>query len=235
MTDTQREHSFNEQLSAGMDGQLTQEELRFLLRRLDHDATLQQAWSRYHVARDSLRHTLTPQASAGFASRVMLAIEQETVVAVSGRRRHWLRWSAGGAIAATVAVAALMVTQPVGPGSDNATPRVATAGGQRVHSAPVSGSAATARVDVPAAAPEWLNNYSGLPSALTQQASATVGGDDGANTFLYSRNRQNPYQLDRYRAINNGDGSYLLLMPQSQRSPQAPQAQELQPQEPLAQ
>ena len=232
MTDTHREHSFNEQLSAGMDGELTQEELRFLLRRLDHDASLQQAWSRYHVTRDGLRRTLTPQASAGFATRVMLAIEQETVVVGSGRRRHWLRWSAGGAIAATVAVAALMVTQPVGPGSDNATPRVAANGSRHTHAAPVSGSAAGARVDVPAAAPEWLNNYSGLPSTLTQQASATVGGDDGANTFLYSRNRQNPYVLDRYRAINNGDGSYLLLMPPTQRSPQA---QEAQPQDPLAQ
>jgi sigma-E factor negative regulatory protein RseA len=78
------------------------------------------------------------------------------------------------------------------------------------------------RVDTPAAAPAWLNNYAGLPSALTQQASATVDGGEGA-TFLYSRNRQNPYQLDRYRAINNGDGSYLLLMPPAQRAPQAPQ------------
>jgi len=229
MTDTQREN-----LSAGMDGELTQEELRFLLRRLDHDATLQQAWSHYHVARDGLRRQLPPLAAPGFSARVMLAIEQETVVVGSGRRRHWLRWSAGGAIAATVAVAALMVTQPVGPGSDNATPRVATADGQRAAVTQSSAASATARVDVPAAAPEWLNNYAGLPSALTQQASATVGGDDGA-TFLYSRNRQNPYLLDRYRAINNGDGSYLLLAPQAQRAPQAPQAQESPAQEPLAQ
>lgn len=228
MTDTQREN-----LSAGMDGQLTQEELRFLLRRLDHDASLQQAWSQYHIARDGLRRQLPPLASAGFSARVMAAIEQETAVVGSGRRRHWLRWSAGGAIAATVAVAALMVTQPVGPGSENATPRIATAGGARAPAA--RASAVAARADVPAAAPEWLNNYAGLPSALTQQASATVGGDDGANTFLYSRNRQNPYQLDRYRAINNGDGSYLLLVPQAQRTPQAPQAQEAPAQDPLAQ
>lgn len=233
MTDTHREHPQG-MLSAGIDGELTQEELRFLLRRLDHDASLQQAWSRYHVARDGLRHQLPPLASAGFSARVMLAVEQETVAVGSGRRRHWLRWSAGGAIAATVAVAALMVTQPVGPGSDSSTRRIATTGSQRAPVAPSGGTATTARVDVPAAAPEWLNNYAGLPSALTQQASATVGGDDGA-TFLYSRNRQNPYLLDRYRAINNGDGSYLLLAPQAQRALQAPQAQEAPAQEPLAQ
>lgn len=217
MTDTHRET-----LSAGMDGELTQEELRFLLRRLDHDAALQQAWSRYHVARDGLRRQLPPLAAEGFSTRVMLAIGQETaVVAGSGRRRHWLRWSAGGAIAATVAVAALLVSQPTGPGGEGTAPTVAANGNS--HAPAQAGATAVAsRVDTPAAAPAWLNNYAGLPSALTQQASATVDGGEGA-TFLYSRNRLNPYQVDRYRAINNGDGSYLLLVPPSQRVPQASQ------------
>lgn len=218
MTDTHRET-----LSAGMDGELTQEELRFLLRRLDHDAALQQAWSRYHVARDGLRRQQPPLASEGFSARVMLAIEQEAaVVAGSGRRRHWLRWSAGGAIAATVAVAALLVTQPAGPGGESAAPQVAAKGGHRPAAVQVGATAVASRVDTPAAAPAWLNNYASLPSALTQQASATVDGGDGA-TFLYSRNRLNPYQVDRYRAVNNGDGSYLLLMSPTQRAPQAPQ------------
>ena len=44
-----------EDLSAGVDGELANEELRFLLRRLDHDASLRSTWARYHVARDSLR------------------------------------------------------------------------------------------------------------------------------------------------------------------------------------
>ncbi len=218
MTDTHRET-----LSAGMDGELTQEELRFLLRRLDHDSALQQAWSRYHVARDGLRRQLPPPVSEGFSARVLLAIEQEAAVVVgSGRRRHWLRWSAGGAIAATVAVAALLVTQPTGPGGDSVAPRVATNGGHRPATVRTGGTAVASRVDTPAAAPAWLSNYAGLPSTLTQQASATVDGGDGA-TFLYSRNRLNPYQVDRYRAINNGDGSYLLLMQPTQRAPQAPQ------------
>ncbi len=219
MTDTHRET-----LSIGMDGELTQEELRFLLRRLDHDAELQQAWSRYHVARDGLRRQLPSLASEGFSARVMLAIgEESAVVAGSGRRRHWLRWSAGGAIAATVAVAALLVTQPAGPGADHAGTQVAVNSGHRPVPARANAAALASRADTPAAAPAWLSNYAGLPSALTQQASATVDGGEGA-TFLYSRNRLNPYQVDRYRAINNGDGSYLLLMQQpSQRAPQAPQ------------
>lgn len=219
MTDTHREN-----LSAGMDGELTQEELRFLLRRLDHDTALQQAWSRYHVVRDGLRRQQPLLSSEGFSTRVMLAIEQETAVAAgSGRRRHWLRWSAGGAIAATVAVAALLVSQPTGPGGDSTAPRVAAKGDhQRSAATQAGGTAIASRVDTPAAAPAWLNNYAGLPSALSQQASATVDGSEGA-TFLYSRNRLNPYQVDRYRAVNNGDGSYLLLMSPTQRAPQAAQ------------
>src|SRR5579859_3570113 len=122
MTDNQREN-----LSAGMDGELSKEELRFLLRRLDHDMSLQQAWSRYHVARDGLRRELSPLASGDFASRVMLVIEQEGVSVQQGKRRHWLHWSAGGAIAAGVAVAALMVAQPTGSGSDRLSAQVASA------------------------------------------------------------------------------------------------------------
>ncbi|WP_266167945.1 sigma-E factor negative regulatory protein [Dyella subtropica] len=211
MTDTHREN-----LSAGMDGELTQEELRFLLRRLDHDATLQHAWARYHVARDGLRHTLPPLASPRFSARVMQAIEQEAMVVEGGRRRHWLRWSAGGAIAASVAVAALMVAQPVGPGSDGSAPRVAAANHARDV---VRAGTAPVHAETPAAAPAWLNNYASLPSELTQQASATLDG--GESTLLYSRSRLNPYQVERYRAINNGDGSYLLLIPPAQKVPQA--------------
>src|SRR5579859_7797733 len=198
MTDNQREN-----LSAGMDGELSKEELRFLLRRLDHDASLQQAWSRYHVARDGLRRELSPLASEGFASRVMLVVEQEGGVVQQGRRRHWLHWSAGGAIAAGVAVAALMVAQPAGQGGDRLVPQVASA--PTVASSDSHVAQAT-RSDAPAVAPPWLNAYSGAPSQMTQQASATLDGDN--STLLYSNNSLTPYRVARYPAVRNGDGRY---------------------------
>lgn len=206
MTDTHREN-----LSAGVDGELTAEELRFLLRRIDHDAALQHAWSRYHLSRDGVRGKVPPLASARFAARVMLAIEQESGVAVTGRR-HWLRWSAGGAIAASVAVAALMVARPVGPGADDSINTAAVSTSQD------AGVSNVTQATAPAAAPPWLNRYAGLPSQLTQQAAATV--DSGEGTYLYGRNPSNPYQIERYRAINNGDGSYLLLLHPDQQAPQ---------------
>ncbi|HEY1588085.1 MAG TPA: sigma-E factor negative regulatory protein, partial [Rhodanobacter sp.] len=110
-----------EDLSAGIDGELSKEQLRFLLRRIVHDASLQQTWARYSLARDGLSRQLPTLASPGFADRVMLAIEQESMPAVTSRRQHhWLRWSAGGAIAASVAAAALMITQPTGDADRNA-------------------------------------------------------------------------------------------------------------------
>lgn len=220
MTEANREN-----LSACVDGELSREELRFLLRRLDHDASLLETWSRQHVARDSLRRELPPLASSGFSDRVMQAIEQEAgrqgQPMVAGRRRHWLHWSAGGAIAAGVAAAALMVAQPVGNGTDHATALTAgTTGGShaQIAAAGLPGSA-------PAAAPPWLNAN---PSAaeFSQRASVTLDPSDGAQS-PYDERSLTPYrQLPRYRMVNEGNGSYLLLInPESSTAPgQARQA-----------
>jgi sigma-E factor negative regulatory protein RseA len=213
MTENQREN-----LSAGMDGELSKEELRFLLRRLDHDASLQQAWSRYHVARDGLRRELSPLASESFASRVMLAVEQDGAAVQQGKRRHWLHWSAGGAIAAGVAVAALMVSQPTGPGGDRLSPQMASA--PTTTTTMESSTAQVSRSESPVVAPPGLNVYSDVPYNLSQQASATLEGD--SSTLLYSNNSLTPYRVARYPATNNGDGRYLLLIhPDQQQQSQA--------------
>jgi len=212
MTDNQREN-----LSAGMDGELSKEELRFLLRRIDHDAALQQAWSRYHVARDGLRRQLPPLASDGFAARVMQAIEQERVVASGKPRRHWLHWSAGGAIAAGVAVAALMVAQPAGQ-PDHLSPQMASVPAKAEQN---SGALANVGAGAPAVAPPGLNVYSEVPYHISQQASATLDGD--SRTLLYSRNSLSPYRVARY-PTNNSDGSYLLLIHPDQAQQPSSQA-----------
>jgi sigma-E factor negative regulatory protein RseA len=220
-----------ENLSAGMDGELSKEELRFLLRRLDHDAALLDAWARCHVARAGLRRELPALASSGFAARVMLAIETEAAVPASahaarhagGRRRHWLHWSAGGAIAAGVAVAALMVAQPT-TDSDvrGSAPQVASvpapAAPQRqvaeLSPRPSSGAVA------PAAVPPWLS--ANTASQFSERASMTLGDP--------SSDPMRPYRVRGYRTLNAGDGSYLLLVDPGQaanngRVPQAAVAQ----------
>ncbi|WP_458072212.1 sigma-E factor negative regulatory protein [Rhodanobacter sp. BL-MT-08] len=200
----------NEDLSAGLDGELSREAMRFLLRRLDHDASLQDTWTRYNVARDGLRRQLPPLASSSFASRVMLAIEQEAAPA-GARRNHWLRWSAGGAIAASVAAAALMIGQPVAD-----VDRTASTSSQRAGSHAVADVVAAPKTAIPATVPSWLSgNSAGM---LSQQASATSEIFPAGSQPVYGSKRFSTYPLmHRYRTLNNDDGSYLLLLdPQQQ-------------------
>lgn len=193
-----------ESLSAGMDGELPVEQLRFLLRRLDHDASLRQAWSGYHFARDGLRQEAALLASPGFSARVMLALEQESnaTTAVS-RRHHWLRWSGGGVIAASVAAAALMISQPAGdPGRLDPS---ATSGASHVAVATPA-----IRPVAPPSVPPWLSGNSA--GALSQQASATLGAPLDSSQARNSRRLSTYQAMHRYRTLDNNDGSYLLLL-----------------------
>jgi sigma-E factor negative regulatory protein RseA len=215
-----------ENLSAAMDGELSREELRFLLRRLDHDASLMQVWTRYHMAGEGLRRQLPAVAGASFASRVMSAIEGEQA-AVKAPRRDWLRLSLGGAIAAGVAVAALMVSQPTAPDSERPA-RLAVDGaavpsqGARVGASLAAARApasAQSRNDALAAVPPSLSPYSA--SALSQRASVTLG--DPSDNPLFQRYRGQNYSLQGYKAFSNQDGSYLLLIDTPQERPAAAQ------------
>lgn len=125
----------NEQLSALMDGELERDESRFLLKRLATDQELPLRWGRYHVVRQALRRQETIGLAPGFAESVMARLDLEPAVHARGTA-GWLRWGAGGAIAASVAVAALVLTRPAGePGS--ATPTLAARGATQ-QSAPIS-------------------------------------------------------------------------------------------------
>ncbi|HEX7341650.1 MAG TPA: sigma-E factor negative regulatory protein [Rhodanobacteraceae bacterium] len=104
-----------ENLSALVDGELERDEMRFMLRRTDGNVSLCAAWGRYHIIRDGIRHELPVLADDGFAELVMRQIEAGPMQTATVHRRvrhHWLRWSAGGAIAAGVAAVALIMVQP---------------------------------------------------------------------------------------------------------------------------
>ncbi len=99
-----------EQLSALMDGELGRDQARFLLRRITPGDASSLCWDRYHIARQVLRRQHAALPSTGFAESVMARLEAEP----SQRRMAmpWLRWGAGGAVAASVAMAALVLTRP---------------------------------------------------------------------------------------------------------------------------
>lgn len=211
-----------ENLSAAVDGELSREELRFLLRRLDHDDSLRQIWARYHVAGDGLRRQLPTLASDNFASRVMAVIEGEQAAA-KAPKRDWLRLSLGGAIAASVAVAALMVSQPTAPDSERPSRLAANNAGpsqaMRTGASLAAANAVRASNDVVATVPPSLSPYSA--SALSQRASVTLG--DSSDNPLFQRYPSQTYSIHGYRALNNQDGSYLLLIdtPQVRQAAQA--------------
>ena len=204
-----------ENLSAGIDGELSKEAMRFLLCRLDHDASLQQTWSHYNLARDGLRRQLPAMASSDFAARVMAAIEQEALPLGNGRSR-WLRWSVGGAIAASVAAAALMVGQPTADVDRNvASVGQRPAADVALASAPAVSGYRKAATN-PANVPSWLSgNTFGV---LSEQASATLGAPvEGSGSYADKRRLSSYPLMHRYRTLNNDDGSYLLLLdPQQQ-------------------
>ena len=215
MKQAQTSQDVRESLCAGVDGELSTEQWRFLLRRLDHDVSLRQVWARYHVVGDGLRRQLPPLASDGFAAGVMQAIEQETgqaAVVVPRRHSHWLRWSSGGAIAASVAVAALMISQPAGDSGRIGTP----AQQQNASIASVVGTLpANKKPSAPATVPPWLSGNSA--SLLSQQASATLGEPfDNRRQQGYSQRLSTDPAMRGYRTLDNNDGSYLLLLDRGQ-------------------
>lgn len=206
MSEAQREH-----LSAGIDGELAREELRFLLRRFEHDAELRQAWTRYHLARDGLRQQLPAVASGGFAARVEQAIAQEAQARTGRRGPHWLRWSAGGAIAASVAVAALMIARPVSD-DDHAAAGLAQA-------SPPTEITTPAEPNAPAAVPPWLSGDTA--SRYSQQAAATLGESYGEMLLPYARGLS-PYRLQTARSPGNEAGYLLLADPRQASTAQPP-------------
>lgn len=111
-----------QQLSAMLDGELSPDQARFMLRRLDHDTELADCWARWQVCGDVLRgrhHALLP---ADFAAGVARAVadgarlpDDAAAAAPSadrrsvGRRAGILRWGGGAALVASVAMVALLV------------------------------------------------------------------------------------------------------------------------------
>ena len=109
-----------EQLSALMDGELSEAQARFLLRRLEHDEELRGKWARLQLASSCMKgHALRPMA-ADLAPRVAAGLAVATPVRA---KRPLLQW----AIAASVAALALALAPRLMPGNaPESTSAVAT-------------------------------------------------------------------------------------------------------------
>jgi anti-sigma factor RsiW len=111
-------HRIKEQLSAFLDGELPDPESALLLKRLERDDDLRGALSRYSLIGAVLRSDGDVPAARQVAARVSAAIAKEPLRATplfrAPGREIVLRASAGLAVAAAVAFAAVLLVQQAG-------------------------------------------------------------------------------------------------------------------------
>jgi sigma-E factor negative regulatory protein RseA len=115
-----------EHLSCLVDGEISRETSRFLVRRLAADSELRAVWSRYHLVRDCMRHQDGGIADGDLCARVGKALENESPVRSAWHlSTRWLKPAAGLAIAATVALMAVVAVEPYQPAAPGAGGQVA--------------------------------------------------------------------------------------------------------------
>ncbi|MCC4616862.1 sigma-E factor negative regulatory protein [Xanthomonas campestris pv. asclepiadis] len=120
------ERHYRQQLSALVDGELSADESRFLLRRLAHDEDLAGCHERWQLCGDVLRGAASAPAPLDFAARVRSAIADEPVPQAQPSTRasaRW-RWGGGAAIAASVAAIALFMARERLPETAPPAPQV---------------------------------------------------------------------------------------------------------------
>jgi len=116
-----------EHLSALVDGEITRETSRFLVKRLGSDDELRATWTRYHLVRDCLRHQDGAIAGEDLCARVSEALENEQPAKTSRTLpTGWLKPAAGLAIAASVALMAIVAIGPGAPGVPQAAGELAS-------------------------------------------------------------------------------------------------------------
>jgi len=109
-------------ISSLMDGEVSREASRFLVRRIGSDEELHATWARYHVVRDCLRNRGEVYARSDLSVRVRNAIADEERPRGRFRQaRRWLKPVGGAGIAASVALLAVLAVNPGGAPPVNPT------------------------------------------------------------------------------------------------------------------
>jgi len=168
-----------EHLSSLMDGEVSRETGRFLVRRLGADGDLRETWSRYHLIRDCLRHQEGQFAQADLSSRVRVALTDEPPAANRpGWKKTWLKPVAGAAVAASVAmVAILTVSNGNQPGATGLNPAASQSASVESFTSP------------------------NISSITPQSQPANLSGRDSQNS-----QKMNSYLLRHYQVTGDASG-----------------------------
>jgi len=105
-------NNIDEQLSALVDGEISERELDALLARMRKQPELRAQWGRYNLISDALHKNLPRRLDHGLQARVAEALAAEPVL-LAPKRRHktvgpWIRQTAGLAVAASVTAVAIL-------------------------------------------------------------------------------------------------------------------------------
>lgn len=206
----------HEQLSALMDGELERDATRFVLKRVAGEHELGLAWGRWHMAREAIRRQQPMVLPPSFADAVLARIEGVDMAPARGGASAWLRWGAGGAVAASVALAALLVTRPADDGTAPAF--AAPQPGLAVQSAPPGRSIDVAPVSASTGTREFRAPL--LPATPIETAPASFGGSDAILPAAVDPQLE-PYLIRHYQSVGrNGPSAFvpyvLLVAPQPQ-------------------
>lgn len=107
-----------EQMSALLDGELPQDQIGLLVRRMERDTELKRAFGSYVLIGETLRAPGGITASCGFATRVQAVLDDgHTALPISpgthlARRAGWLKSAAAVAVAAGTVFAAVLLLRP---------------------------------------------------------------------------------------------------------------------------
>ena len=135
-----------EQMSALLDGELPRGEVDLLVRRMARDAELKRAFGNYVLAGESLRAPGGVMAGKGFAARVSAAIDAEesaSPVAEQPAPSRWRRPLAATAVAASAALAAVLLVRPDSGDSQQFAERSGAPATVPVVTLPVGGASPT--------------------------------------------------------------------------------------------
>jgi sigma-E factor negative regulatory protein RseA len=182
MSKESREH-----LSSLMDGEISRETGRFLVRRLGSDSELRMTWARYHLVRDCLRHHEGSLAGDDLNRNIKQALADEEVRAAPRRlAAGWLKPITGAAIAASVALMAIVT---VGPGQG-----------------PVSGPAG--KLAERPQTESFVSPNNGLVRSPYSQEASASGGLDNSNQ------KMNSYLLRHYQVTGSTGGKgFVTFVP----------------------
>lgn len=183
-----------------MDGEISKETARFLVRRLGADSELRDTWARYHLVRDCLRHQegnlVGDNVGVDLCGRVQQALANEapptapagvaTTWSKAGWSKRWLKPVAGMAVAASVALMAIIA---VGPG-------------QSPVGTPIGELASSPQAE------SFVSPNNGLARSPRAQPVSVLGGTGQSNR------KMNSYLLRHYQVTGSTGGkSFVTFVP----------------------